>query len=893
MAPAQYIFMLGILFPLKTLGNFPTDRSRNHFVLESISTFTSSSLASIPNSQWLKDFKKLYKKETSQKLVNYPVVENFEVVLFPLVTNQHCLVVVNNFRNTTYLPPLSVPIILRSFEPIVSTKIETSGKFENKVLWGPRVFTSKSTNWTSLGSDSDDLLKCEYSKYLLGVDLKYQNRDDFCLRINLPRFLLKTKPWNCQVQFHLHYGVRPLIDKIVPRLFWSRPEKMTRYNSFPPSVSPINVLIGVTNTHHQKDIDLVRKWMGESDASKNYVKGYQKGFTELFLMIEVQIITQDHYLSLKAGKLEKIILFRICPHCFLTTKRQTDIISVLKLGNITDKINVKALPTLAAPTTNENFLWEFTKSDEGWDVQEKINILDYMILKITSCGRNHNYMKPYINLHHRVVGLLAEAYARLWLSIMRNYTIKDFDNQHYCENGLSKSPFQGLKSIGTAFVIQLGQQTFFRSRYHFPYFPKDPLNQLQFLGCGKRELDFPFVVLTIAYDDWVWLASSASCLAIIMSIPLLYTEGFWGNLRRHFMSPIILLLEQGDGFTEKVMKNEKVRFVVGLFCLMAVVLSNAYKNTNVYTMITPRQPEPYRSFIELVEEGFTIYTRPATTRILDKETRDSNSVNYASFVTEGNIYTAAVWSEVDFLVEFFTFLKVILRKLAIMDGSANVSNSTLVSLGIQNHSILHDQFKHVLTQMVQNATSQAEVYANVTEEEIPKLHEKYLVRSIEQCNRVGIILPGYMCPKYIQKMNNTRNRKYISIGMEIYSDLDWMFTIESYAPPHLIWRIKRISESGAWDKWLHVFMSGLPIDDNGGGDVPTPAEMSGNIFIIFTVWLCGLAFSIAIFVLEWMLRITMLMIIRLRYVKHKIFRQKKNSTVSKVEKVIINCSITP
>lgn len=41
------------------------------------------------------------------------------------------------------------------------------------------------------------------------------------------------------------------------------------------------------------------------------------------------------------------------------------------------------------------------------------------------------------------------------------------------------------------------------------------------------------------------------------------------------------------------------------------MLSNAYKNKNMYNMILPTKPVPYQYLQELVNDNFTIYTRSA------------------------------------------------------------------------------------------------------------------------------------------------------------------------------------------------------------------------------------------------------------------------------------------
>lgn len=52
-----------------------------------------------------------------------------------------------------------------------------------------------------------------------------------------------------------------------------------------------------------------------------------------------------------------------------------------------------------------------------------------------------------------------------------------------------------------------------------------------------------------------------------------------------------------------------LRLSIGLFLLVAIVINNAYKNTNVYNMIAPRNSTPYRFLHEILADKFDAYTR--------------------------------------------------------------------------------------------------------------------------------------------------------------------------------------------------------------------------------------------------------------------------------------------
>lgn len=74
------------------------------------------------------------------------------------------------------------------------------------------------------------------------------------------------------------------------------------------------------------------------------------------------------------------------------------------------------------------------------------------------------------------------------------------------------------------------------------------------------------------------------------------------------------VLEQGDPFSARFVKSSKLRWIIGTYLLAAVVLSNGYKNNNVYNMITSRKPLLIETLEDVKSENFSFYVR---TRVLE------------------------------------------------------------------------------------------------------------------------------------------------------------------------------------------------------------------------------------------------------------------------------------
>ncbi len=70
-----------------------------------------------------------------------------------------------------------------------------------------------------------------------------------------------------------------------------------------------------------------------------------------------------------------------------------------------------------------------------------------------------------------------------------------------------------------------------------------------------------------------------------------------------------ILVEQGNPFPDSVANHLRVKSIVAAILLAGIVLSNAYKNSNVYNMIFPRPNIPYNFISELFDDNFTVYTQ--------------------------------------------------------------------------------------------------------------------------------------------------------------------------------------------------------------------------------------------------------------------------------------------
>jgi len=151
----------------------------------------------------------------------------------------------------------------------------------------------------------------------------------------------------------------------------------------------------------------------------------------------------------------------------------------------------------------------------------------------------------------------------------------------------------------------------------------DEDNALTFLACGKsKPRQFSFNELVSVFEIEIWVSISISMVlltivtAVVNDIPIDMKRNLkiLNSLRLDKLVSVFVqvtkaLLEQGDPFSSTIAGKHRFRFNIGTFLLVGIVISNAYKSSNVYNLVLPRKPVPYENVSQLFDARFKIYSR--------------------------------------------------------------------------------------------------------------------------------------------------------------------------------------------------------------------------------------------------------------------------------------------
>lgn len=141
-----------------------------------------------------------------------------------------------------------------------------------------------------------------------------------------------------------------------------------------------------------------------------------------------------------------------------------------------------------------------------------------------------------------------------------------------------------------------------------PYFFPDKDQFYSFITCSgtlKNLIDFSGFIS--AFDLISWLLLIICFLAIGMFNTFATKNNAYDTIRLFIGFKI--LLEQSDAVIKDSKQERHIYWLFGTTILMAVVLSNAYRGSNITSLTAPLKPVLLTNFSQLVDLNFTIYTK--------------------------------------------------------------------------------------------------------------------------------------------------------------------------------------------------------------------------------------------------------------------------------------------
>lgn len=536
----------------------------------------------------------------SRKPHKFKEVRNLNTWISQLLHNRNCFTLIDNWEGVDFSTiPIVTPVIIRRPEPAIIIRHQTR---QNRVLW---VSKMKKGNFKTIVNASNPEIPCDISKLYISFNIgngKEGPNLDLCVRLDILRFSSNTRPWNCEINFAIHTPIYLTDDHTLDYTF-SYPKHFgyrQRYVSWQhkpewalkTKVPPIMVFISDTSVESTRILNKFGVDILLNGLLQSY-HYYHHDFHvshQIFLWLHVNFY----------GKIVRASVVR-CIGISDTDNGKSDHKYVSKDIILSRKFSLTTLYSLAYVSSNKPLgLYVFNRDDDSTHVTLKHHL--------TVCN-NHITHHP-----RKLVGIpynstsnkLGHAFAHLWQSVIQNHTLFALRGQNCVSGKLlpsfkAQQPYYQDLSIETMLHIN-------EVPLYYPAVVENKLTTLRFVACGKRGVSpFPFGELVSIFDKPTWIGIVLCILAGTKAQKWLL-RFLNVSQTKIFVEYLAVLFEQSASLSSDRGKHFAHRIMFGVSCLTAVVISNAYKNTNVYNMIVSRDTLLHTRFSELVDNKFQVLT---------------------------------------------------------------------------------------------------------------------------------------------------------------------------------------------------------------------------------------------------------------------------------------------
>lgn len=532
----------------------------------------------------IQSIKKAHMTEERERHNNYPTILNLREYLHIIsFRDTSPLIILDNFQNIN-LDKTDIPIIIRNPVPVVHQQ-----KYGDKTYLSITLAASMISLKNLSLSVKVPEVPCPASKFL--IPFGSNKRWDICLRVNHTRFAPHIKSFTYTI--HIGYFPPAYIPEYQKR--WIYPiifmDEMCLTKHCFSTVSfrfPINVMVLLQNQQRSKYIQFptILRWTTETRPVTRSL--YTHNTFLIFIAEKVETNSSNGLSILDLfGNIEAAYVLQLCPSCAPEWGKSFGSVHLIKI----ESLEYLTLSKLAFSMINENIVWAPQDNYQN-------NLVATVMKFCQKCGAARLIWKSLEPCNSSILEKVALAHADIILSFMRNSTIVNSRRNQECTH--EEGDFN--------FVVYVTPHPYSSSHFTYPYYLKDHLSKLRIVGCGRKGIEtLPFHEFINVYDKYVWFGIFASLLIFSAAMGLLFKKE---GLSKFIMTPVLkILLEQSNPFPPSTTNLSRSRILSGLALLMGIILSSAYKNTNVYNMVVPRKHVLYKYFNELVSAKFDMYTR--------------------------------------------------------------------------------------------------------------------------------------------------------------------------------------------------------------------------------------------------------------------------------------------
>lgn len=893
---AVYIAMVQTFDVYVEVSDFATEKVTS---LDAIRIFVPRNTLSDKVQYWLKCFDSMFHEEQRAREAAGTVENLGEYVNY--LGKLHCFISINNFQGID-MDTFMYPVVLKQPRPLLLP--HDRGKFDIEMFWVPHHLYP--TNG-SRGSKSIITQNCKLSRFLASFWEKGKKHtmlvfSDYCLRINRQLFALSAKSWNCEAQVELFPLMKlhepPCALTYYPRTF--KFEERTPWStSTMLSISAPNVNIVITHDMGStgmmaiQGLVLGRYTRFDFRDSLSSLKVHQMViFHGIVTIVDGGIISQEPVFTIQYLRLVKIFyrnaLFRKPEEMIILIKY---VMSRFKPGNLS-----QTLTLTSSPSTEQRLVW---------------NAMYHL-----PC-----YNKSFQRKTQRSATEIATEFRnRAWPSIFGNYTYRLGPDTSRTNGEVEAFTFPDESRLVPLWALYLTwnvQEELYLKGQPMSQTYIDTTKSLRFISCSELNHEpLQFIELINIYQKSVWVCLICSMLSLAVFISHIAPRK--ESLVKNLLGIFKVVVGQGDPFMHNVFCSVPLRCASTTYLFMGIIISEGYKNSNMYNLISPRKVMSKENISELTSDKFTTYTRASS---ISFYTNIQGFVSPDQVKFEVNKHTilarqiAFVRSEVHFTgahqvlhdssslhpTFWLTLRKIILEhqgwfqyplfKQFFLEEAAkgNVSlNSAQILSKLETYTYQEKDYSASQLSRLMEITKKWEksfeereasafLHSSVLNKIIRKWQEETLFNFLQNCTNAALLLPEYFIMKYAKRLRISKTQ-HVAIGRELFAPRPSGKYLEGFIPPTIIKRVKWSATSGIWE-W-HPSLVRPGFGDISSYIKPSRATMSGHVLVIFLLLLAGCTLAALGFLFEMCLyHLVRIFVVKINLVS-RTFSQATNALVT-------------
>ncbi len=802
------------------------------------------------------NYRKYFVQIVSQRTEAPPIYLNLSKLLANF-QDERCLIAINNFLGVDFGPIGHTPIVLRKFGLAllahdISILTNASGSQFNQLIWATSNSTFNKTGSSDEPTDLDWYLTfpCHISKKfnptILRLFTTYQT--GYCVNLNKTEFQRASKPWQCEIQVDLFMISEALQAGILTNIF--QQDDSDYFLSLIKSVSPVNILLHFDHAdfyeHNNLHLWITRK-ITCTLCRLNYFQGQSPYKVVTDVLLAASTVCSQNKLMCWDCQLDNVQTLIPCPYC-------SGAWNAVKL-----EIRLLSTQSIAKVNTEYSTAWKFNIFRKG-GFNQKIRDYTKVLAETSSKVKLDSIITPLSprNFDDDIQNRLAVAFASYFLDIFGNII----------NVAGTKYPFRNI------FMVQ----------DNLLYIPNpllqltNKLSPLSFITCNSQGYGaLRFEEFWKVFDKEVWISTSIVTLILMLCFMVLSTKSEVRLNQEKIVRKLVYLIkvfvEQGDPFPTSIGRAPKFRFMIGGTLLAGVVLSNAYKSTNVYNIVKPKELVPYSLIQDIFCDNLTLYSR--VMNLLYRVDFTGDWVEKLRTIYSLNWYPNKISMDSD---KYFAFV------VGDNEGSfysdqynyewtnyTKHHNRISKTLQTLKAAVVHPRFTSVILEQFENLyiVSKAglmpsfETNLPIYDEAYDRLEARWLdvfkenfldhqssliFKDLKNCHEKSAwLLPRYVA-KYYAKLLLKAN-SYSNVGEEAFALQKIQKNVEGMLPRNVIRRISASPEYGIIE-WLQNIISSI-YGKMEYPDIPLEKpNMKGNILVIFVIELAGLGMSLLILILE-------------------------------------------